>query len=244
METIYFPGCTAAYRQQDTARASVKILRAGGIEFDVLGERELCCGSVLFNSGFFDEGVEIAKKNLEMFKELGIKKIITACAGCTKTFKETYAHLFAEEGLPYEVKNITEVVDELIQEGKLKFKENGEKIRVTYHDPCHLGRSLGTYEPARRILRAIPGIEFVEMKRNRENSRCCGAGGGVRSAYPETAISLAKRRIADAEEVGAELIVTPCPFCVLNLGDGAKQKGSNVKVKDITVFIAERLKED
>jgi len=238
-DTIYYPGCTAAYRQQDTARASVKILKAGGIEFDVLGEKELCCGSVLFNSGFFEEGVEVAKKNLEMFKELGIKRIITACAGCTKTFRETYEQIFGE--LPYEVKNIVEVVDELIQQGKLKFKENGEKVRVTYHDPCHLGRSLGVYEPPRRILKAIPGVEFVEMNRNRENSRCCGAGGGVRSAYPETAISLAKRRIADAEEVNAELIVTPCPFCVLNLSDGAKQKGSNVEVKDITVFIAERL---
>jgi Fe-S oxidoreductase len=127
-------------------------------------------------------------------------------------------------------------VEELIKDKKLKL--SGElNAKVTYHDPCHLGRHAGVYDAPRNILKKIKGLEFVEMERSRENSRCCGAGGGYKSAFNDLAVNIAAERVRDAEEVGAEIIATACPFCVLNLKQGAKKINSPIQVMDISQML-------
>ena len=159
--------------------------------------------------------------------------------------KKDYPELLGEE-LPFEVKHITEVIVEMINNNEIPFKESEvEKIKVTYHDPCHLGRHMNLYDIPREIIKKIPGIELVEMKRNRQNAWCCGAGGGVKSQFPELALKISKERIKEAIETRAEILLTSCPFCVGNLSDTLEKSDLDVKNKikviDIIDFIASRL---
>jgi heterodisulfide reductase subunit D len=144
-------------------------------------------------------------------------KILVSCAGCYNTLKNDYNELF---GVNLDVIHTLELISQLISDGKLLVKKIPNK--VTYHDPCHLGRHSGLYEKPREAIMEI--CTLVEMDRNRENSRCCGAGSGVRSAYPDTALLVAQRRIEDAEDTKAELIVTACSFCILNLQNALKHR--------------------
>ena len=144
------------------------------------------------------------------------------------------------------MKHITEILAELINNNEIPFKEEeGAPIKVTYHDPCHLGRHMDLYEIPREILNKIPGIELIEMKRNRKNAWCCGAGGGVKSQFPELALEISRERINEALETGAQVLITSCPFCVGNLSDALKSMESDVQVKikvvDIIDFIASKI---
>ena len=123
-------------------------------------------------------------------------------------------------------------MDKLIKEGRLKFTKEFKK-KVAYHDPCHLGRHAKVYDPPRSILKAIPGLELVEMRHERDDSQCCGAGGGFKSAFNDRAEDIAADRVREAAEAGAELIVTSCPFCQVNLNAGAKKAGLDIKTQDI-----------
>jgi Fe-S oxidoreductase len=136
------------------------------------------------------------------------------------------------------VYHFTQYVSKLIKEKKLKFTKE-IKAKVTYHDPCHLGRHGGVFEEPREVLKKVPGIELVEMPRNRMGSRCCGAGGGFKSAYNDLAVNIAAERVKEAVATGADILVTTCPFCVVNLQAGAKQIGANIKVLDISELLLE-----
>lgn len=270
-EVLYYVGCTYAYKPGfDTVpKATVKILKEAGVDFGILGAKEICCGGISDNVGDLKSFKEIAAKNLAMFKEAGVKKIITNCPGCFMTFSEKYARIqkINTEDLPYTVQHSTQFVDELIKEGKLKFKKNVNK-QITWHDPCHLGRRgepykhwegkrteyglfdppremsrgvNGVYDAPRNIIKAIPGLKFVEMERIREYSWCCGSGGGAKSAYPDFALSTAKERIEEAEATGAGTIVTSCPWCEANLTDGIDGSGSKMKAEDILDLVVESL---
>ncbi|MCL2712661.1 MAG: heterodisulfide reductase-related iron-sulfur binding cluster, partial [Methanomassiliicoccaceae archaeon] len=154
--------------------------------------------------------------------------------GCFKTVSSDFGNHYSRA--TQSVYHITQYVEKLINEKKLPFN-NPINAKVTYHDPCHLGRHSGVFDAPRNILKKIKGIQFVEMDRNRNNSRCCGAGGGYKSAFNDFAVNVAAERIRDAEEVGAEIIATACPFCVLNLTAGAKKIQSKVKVMDISEML-------
>ncbi|OGS42190.1 MAG: hypothetical protein A3K67_05235 [Euryarchaeota archaeon RBG_16_62_10] len=123
----------------------------------------------------------------------------------------------------------------MVESGKIRFK--GLTVKITYHDPCHLGRHTEVYEPPRAILRAVPGVALVEMTNSRELSRCCGGGAGVKTAYPEVSRKVALRRIKEAEETGAEALVTTCPFCVQTLRAAAESSGSRMRVVELSVFL-------
>ena len=170
----------------------------------------------MLRTGFESEAKEQIKRNSEIFNG---EKILTSCAGCYKTLKEDY------EGI--DVTHISKLLDELIKEGKLNFAK--KDLNVTYHDSCHLGRHLNVFDEPREVIEAVANL--VEMENIRENSLCCGAGGGVKSAYPEIADQMASSRIAQAKDTDCEILITSCPFCKLNL------ENDDLEVLDLTEFL-------
>ncbi len=248
-ETIYFVGCTASYRQQMIARATVEIFKKLGIEFGLLGEDEWCCGSPLLRTGQRKLAEEVAKHNMDVLKDAGAKRVITSCGGCYKTLKLDYPKMFGLQP-DFEILTTAEFLDLLLREGKLRFS-SPINLHVTYHDPCHSGRHVSIYlselekekvfEPPRNVLKSLPGIKFTEMLRNRELSWCCGAGGGVKSAYPEWAIWTATERLKEAQETGAQAIVSTCPFCRRNLSDAVEASNIPLQVYDLTELVAKAL---
>ncbi|MFX1357245.1 MAG: (Fe-S)-binding protein [Promethearchaeota archaeon] len=215
----YFVGCTSSYREQNIAIATAEILNTLGIEFRIFKE-EVCCGSPVYMTGQTEKALKIAEKNINTFKDAGIQKIITSCAGCFRMLKETYPNKFGLKH-EFEVIHLPEYLLDKANNNELKFNKK-LNMKVTYHDPCHLGRHMGIYEPPRELLKKIPGIELIEMVRNRYNAWCCGSGGGVRSAFKDLSEFAATERIKEAEETQAEAIVSACPFC-------ANQFKSNIK---------------
>lgn len=233
-DILYFVGCTGAYdvNVEPVAINTVKILDAAGVDFGTLGTKEKCCGSVLLRMG--DKEYErIAKENIKQFNELGFKTMITSCAGCFKTIKHDYPKIGK---LNFEVKHTLELIIDLIESGQLKLK-NEVKMKVTYHDPCHLGRHSSVYDAPRKLLSLIPGVELVEMERTRENSRCCGAGGGLKSGYPDIQNKISQTRIKEAEATGATELVSACPFCYQGLQVGIQALDSKLTMRDITDLV-------
>ncbi len=233
-QAIFFAGCTGSYRMQNIPRAAVTILDRAGVTVNCLGENEVCCTSPLLRTGINMQTLEASKEVVTKADALGAKDMVMSCSGCYKTVSSNYVEYYGKPG--QNVYHITQYVDKLIANRKLPLN-NEFKARVTYHDPCHLGRHSKVFEEPRNILKKIKGLDFVEMERNRENSRCCGAGGGYKSAFNDFAVNIAAERIRDAEAVGAEVIATACPFCVLNLKQGAAKIKSKVKVMDITEIL-------
>ncbi len=260
-DTLLFVGCSA-YRHPEIALSAIKILRAGGVSFRILREDEWCCGSSLWRTGQRIEAEKLIKRNIEIFKNLGIKRVITACAECYGSFRAIYPRF---EEIEFETLHISEVAAALIRDGKLKLKPLEKLVRVTYHDPCMLGRlsepyvhwegiikPYGIHEPEkqwrrgergqyfapRQVLNAIEGIELVEMPRSMEESFCCGTGGGVAIADPELAEWTAAERCREALSTGAEMLVSACPFC----HDAFCASGENaINVVDLCVLLAECL---
>jgi len=210
-DVIFFAGCTSAVTKQlnRSLVASAKLLQMAGVSFGTMGQDEPCCGSTLLRVGQTDAFNELSKENLKKFKSLGIKKIVTACPGCYTTLKK----MMEDAGSSIEVVHISREIAKLVRDGRLKLKKSDE--RMTYHDPCHLGRLGGVFEEPREIVRAT--ASFVEMPNNRYESRCCGAGAGLQSAFPKLSKELASKRVAEARATGATTIVTSCPFCETQL---------------------------
>ena len=212
---LYFRGCTAREKQTGISQATERLLKEAGVDYRTLDD-EKCCGSVLLRTGFLKEAEEQIRRNTEVLKG---EKIITSCAGCYKTLKDDY------EGL--DVIHISQLLDKLIKEGKLKISK--KDFDVTYHDSCHLGRHGGVFDEPREVIKSVANL--IEMENNRESSLCCGAGGGVKSAYPEIANQMAELRINQAKQTGCSTLVTPCPFCKLNL------ENEDMEVLDLTEFL-------
>lgn len=212
---LYFRGCTAREKETDISKATEKLLKLAGVDYHILDD-EKCCGSVLLRTGFLKEAQEQIKKNSEVLSD---EVILTSCAGCYKTLKEDYDDL--------NVIHISQLLDELVSQGKLNL--NKTDLKVTYHDSCHLGRHMEVFDEPRNVLENV--ADLVEMESIRENSLCCGAGGGVKSAYPEIAHEMSKSRIAQAKETGCETLITSCPFCKLNL------ENDEIEVLDLTEFL-------
>lgn len=232
---IYFPGCMATFRTKNISKSTIELLRKANVDFKLLGKDEWCCGSVLLRTGHRGAAKKTAQHNIEVLKNTEANQVVTSCAGCYRTLKKDYEELFGKQG--FEVFHIVEFIKKLIDNGKLRF--SGKDLKVTYHDPCHLGRHSGIYEAPREILNSIPGIELVEMARNRKNARCCGAGGGVASAFKELAEDMADARIKEAIDTGAEILATPCPFCVYALKSAAMRMNAKIRVMDLIELLNE-----
>jgi len=210
-EVIFFAGCTSAVTKQLNKGlvASAKLLQKAGIDFATMGQDEPCCGSTLLRVGQTQAFKELSEENVRKFKALGVKKIVTACPGCYTTLKK----VMEDSGTKIDVVHISKEIARLVREGKIKVTKTSE--RVTYHDPCHLGRLGGVFDEPREIVDAV--AKFVEMPNNRYEARCCGAGAGLQSAFPKLSKDLAAKRVAEAKSTGATTIVTSCPFCETQL---------------------------
>ncbi|HID28297.1 MAG TPA: (Fe-S)-binding protein [Methanosarcinales archaeon] len=248
-ENAYFVGCTATFRQQVLAVSTVRILNHLGIEFTMLGPDEWCCGSALIRTGQREtENVvrEFAKRNIEGLKEKGVKNVYFACAGCYRASVIDWPKYY-EGKIPFKSIHMAVYMSELLKEGKLKWKHPINKT-VTYHDPCHLGRHVFSeikdervFESPREVYKSFPEINFIEMERIKEMQRCCGAGGGCKAGIPDMALSIAKTRVEDAQNVNADILSSTCPFCRRNLMDARDAMKAEIEVEDLVVLAAKSL---
>lgn len=214
--TLYYPGCLTKYALPEVLANYEKVLKKMDLDYIMLKEQEFCCGSPVIRAGYKKEFKQLKKDNIELFKQYGVAKIVTNCPAC-------YNMLKAEYGL--DVEHITQtVMRNLKRFDKDKFK--GEKI--TYHDPCHLGRYSDIYEEPRKILEYL-GFEVVEMRDNHENSLCCGGGGGIRGYSPEVSKKIAKLRLS---QVKTKKVISPCPMCYSQLKENAK--GTDIEVLEFS----------
>jgi Fe-S oxidoreductase len=247
-EVILFTGCTYGLSQelQSTIQAVGKILKACKVDFGILGEKEVCCGSPLEKIGAEEEFTRLAKQNVETFNALKSKILLTPCAGCYGTIGLEYDERKLNKS--FKVLHVVEYLEELLNSGKLKIKKE-MPLKVTWHDPCHMGRLSrpyvpgkeidGVYEAPRNLLKSIPGVELYEMERIKEYAWCCGGGGGVFTGFKDFAQWTALERLEEAKDTGAQAIVTSCPWCESNLGNAIKGMEEKIGLKNLIQMIAE-----
>jgi Fe-S oxidoreductase len=268
----YHAGCNYSFDQKlwKVTRAAVTLLSKAGVDIGIAGKDESCCGCRAYQLGYQGECIKYAEHHRDMFNQAGVKTVVTSCADCYYGFKVLYDKLGKWNG-DLEVLHMTEYLARLITEGKIRLTQK-VPMKVTYHDPCHLGRlgepylhwegvekkvlgqlivhdppkkyrrgTFGVYQPPRQVLQCIPGLRLVEMERVKEYAWCCGAGGGVKEAFPDFAIWTGRERIKEAKATGAEAMVTACPWCQKNFLDGMEQNEDRLKIYDIVELVEEAL---
>ncbi len=250
-DTLFFVGCAPYFepifedigaRPLDIAKGSLKILNLLGIEPRLL-PNERCCGHDMLWTGDMETFKKLAEHNAAAIREAGIRKIIFSCPECYRTFKEDYPKYV---NLDCELQHITELLAEKIEEGKVNFDMVRKK--VTYHDPCRLGRHLGIYEPPRKLIESIPGMELVEMKQNREESLCCGTSAFTNCDSYSKQVRV--ERLLEAKATGADALVTSCPKCQIHfkcaMVSKGEEKGPDVEIEvvDIVNLVANAFKGD
>ena len=270
-DVLYFAGCRYSFDQdlRKIARDALSLLMKAGVDVGISGKEEACCGGRAFEIGYRGELTKYAEHNMETWNAAGVRTVVTPCSDCYGTFKFHYARLGKE--MNFEVLHITEYLDRLIKEGTLKpikkvpmqvtyhdpchlgrlsepfipWEGVERKVlgQVIVKDPPKEYRrgTSGIYEPPRDVLRSIPGLELVEMERIKEYAWCCGAGGGVKEAYPEFALSTADERIEEAMATGAEALVTSCSWCERNFRDALERSGATIKLYDTVELLIEAL---
>jgi Fe-S oxidoreductase len=263
-DVLYFVGCSASYTHPEIAQATARILNAAGTPFMLLPD-EWCCGNILYSVGMVDEARELAQRNIDAVRETGAKTLLVSCAEGYRMWKVDYPKMLgiATADLGFKVVHLVEYVDELVKEGALKLTHPVD-LRLTYHDPCSLSRlsepwvpwegqrglwgvvdpplerrrgTNGVYQPPRDVLNSIPGVELAEMPRMRENAFCCGAGRGTKEAFPDFASWAAGERLTEVKEVGAEAIVSACPWCKDNFAEAVSSNGGGLKVLDFSELV-------
>ena len=221
-DVVYFAGCTAGFNQQVLGVCTARVLNKLEVPFMLLGEEEWCCGSALTRTGqpHIDDVPRLAAiHNVEALEATGAPTVIFACAGCFRAATIDWPRLIGRK-LKFKVMHIADLLADHIKQGKIKWEGSLNNKTITYHDPCHLGRHVGVYDGPRTVLKNMPGANFVEMGRIREEQRCCGAGGGVKAGIPDLALGVASSRVKDAMDINADILSSACPFCRRNLGDG------------------------
>jgi Fe-S oxidoreductase len=240
MEILYFPGCYLCYdpRLKKVARATADILNRTGVDFGILGAKENCCGESIRKTGDEEVFKRLAKENIKTFIDHGVKKILVSSPHCYHTFKNEYP----EFRVNFEVVHISQYLTELIRKGALELKKEYAK-KVTYHDPCYMGRHNGIYDEPREVLKSVPGLDLIEMPESRVDSLCCGGGGGRIWMETLKGERFSDFRLEQAIAVGAEVLVTSCPYCIANFEDSRSTIGvaDNIVIKDITEIIQEAI---
>ena len=268
-KVVFHAGCRFSYdaEQQKVARTAVKLLLKAGVDLGIMGKNESCCGGRIYDMGYRQEFKDCAQRNIEAWTKAGVKTVITSCADCYHAFKR----LYPEVGSKFEVLHTVEYIDRLVKTGKLKFrktipltvtyhdpchlgrqgepyvpwkgKEKKIQNQIIVYEPRRprYNGAWGIYDPPRDVLKSIPGIELVEMERIREYAWCCGAGGGVREAYPDFSNWTATERVEEAKATGAQAIVTACPWCERNFSDTISAMGDKMKVLDIAELVEQAI---
>jgi Fe-S oxidoreductase len=237
-EVLYFPCCYPSYdaRTKGMAIATANILNKAGVDFGILGAKENCCGESIRKTGDEQLFRRLARENIKTFIDNGVKKILVSSPHCYHTFKNEYP----EFKVNFEVVHVSQYLFELINEGKLELTKEYAK-KVTYHDPCYLGRHNGIYDEPREVLKKVPSLELIEMAESREDSLCCGGGGGGIWMDIPKGERFSDIRLEQAIDVGAEVLVTACPYCMTMFEDSrlTREDSEAIEVKDITEVIQE-----
>lgn len=234
-EVVFFVGCVASYfpMVHKIPQTLVKILDRAKVDFTLLGEEEWCCGFPLISAGLRREIHGLIEHNIQCVKRKGAHSVVFACPSCYHAWHKEYK-------TDLQLFHFTQFILELIKGGKIQFKE--EKMKVTYHDPCDLGRGSGIYQTPREILRTMPGVEFVELADHGEHCKCCGGGGLLEMVDPDLQMALAKEKIKQIQATGADLVVTACQQCTRTIGATARKMKIPVKAQYITELILKRMK--
>ena len=240
MEALYFVGCYFSYdpRMKKVATATANILNKAGVEFGILGDKESCCGESIRKTGSEEVFKNLARENIKTFIDSGVKKIIVSSPHCFHTFKNEYPEFMVN----FEVVHMSQYLLELINDGRLELTKEYAK-KVTYHDPCYMGRHNDIYDEPREVLKKIPGLELVEMVDSRKNSLCCGGGGGRIWMDTPKEERFSDLRLEQANEVGAEVLVTSCPYCITNFEESRLnlEYEDILEIKDITEIVNDML---
>ncbi|MCU0591261.1 MAG: (Fe-S)-binding protein [Desulfobacterales bacterium] len=236
MEILYFPGCYLSYdpRLKKVARATANILNRAGVEFGILGTVENCCGESIRKTGDEELFKRLARENIKAFIDNGVKRILVSSPHCYHTFKNEYPEFMVK----FDVVHIAQYLYELIASGRIALARAYDK-RVTYHDPCYLGRHNGIYDEPREALKKLAGLTLAEMPDSRADSLCCGGGGGRIWMETIKGERFSDIRLEQAIGVGAEVLVTSCPYCIANFEDSrlTLNVSDQIEVKDITEVI-------
>jgi Fe-S oxidoreductase/nitrate reductase gamma subunit len=240
VEVLFWVGCTGALVDRNVAAtlSLVKVLKAAGISFGVLGEAEACCGDPARRAGYEIVFQTMAEQNIEAFKAHNVKEIITSCPHCYNTLKNEYKQF----GADIKVVHYTELIAGLLRDGRLKLTQGSNSV-LTYHDPCYLGRYNQIYTAPREILRAIPQTSLREMERSHNQSFCCGGGGGHMWIEENIGRKINEIRIEDAIKTGADTVVATCPYCLQMLEEGIERKEAkeSLKAKDLSELVEKAL---
>ncbi len=239
-DILYFPCCYQAYDPptRKAAIATVNILKKAKVDFGIPSNNVVCCGESIRKAGAESLWQRLAKTNIDIFTELGVKKILVTSPHCYHTFKDEYPEL----GANFEIVHLSQYLAELIKQGALKFAKPVVK-KVTYHDSCCLGRYQGIYDEHRQVLTCIPGLEFVEMRDNHQYSLCCGGCAGRLWMETKKGERMSELRLEQVFEVGANTLALSCPYCMANFNDGIISMGKTeeIEVKDIAEIVSEAL---
>jgi Fe-S oxidoreductase len=240
MEVLYFVGCYASYdpRLRKAAVATAKLLAAAGVDFGILGARESCCGESIRKTGHEELFKTLARENIKAFIDSGVKRIVVSSPHCYETFKNEYPEFMVR----FEVVHIAQLLLERVKAGRLALTRPYAR-KVTYHDPCYLGRHNGIYDEPRELLRCVPGLDLVEMSDCRKDSLCCGGGGGGIWTETPKGERLSNLRLGQARAVGAQVLATSCPYCIANFEESrlTLECEEQVEVKDITEILLEAM---
>jgi L-lactate utilization protein LutB len=237
-DVLYFAGCSTSFLFPEVARAAVRLLRAAGTEPAYLGASEGCCGSTARKIGDTGLAREKVEACFEGFARAGAGTVVVSCPGCYSAL-DVCEDLKERHGV--RVQHISEFLDERV--ASLRLARPDKSPRATYHDPCDLGRERGVFDAPRRLIEAALGGPILEMGRSRRDSHCCGAGSGVKSGFPELSTAMAEARVRQAESIGADTLVTACPWCVQNLRD-CQSGDPRVEVLDLLELLERALPEE
>jgi len=234
-EVVYFVGCVASYfpMTKRIPQALVRIFDKAEVDFTLLGGKEWCCGFPLLAAGMRKDAKAFMEHNLREVQAKGAKSVVFACPSCYRVWSEEY-------GADLELFHSTQFLKKLIDDGKIAFEDT--KMKVTYHDPCDLGRASGVYEAPREILRSIPGVELVEMKNHGRDCTCCGGGGDLEMVRPALTAQMAQAKIEEILATGANRVITACQQCVRTIQSTARRKKVPIEVMDISEFVWQRMK--
>ncbi len=231
-EVVYFVGCVSALFPSSYAlpQETARLLRAAGYDYTLLGGEEWCCGYPLLLNGQEAAVAPMAARLVAQVQALGARTVVTSCPSCYHALRHVYPRLVPE--MPFQVAHASELLLRAVQEQRLQVQALPD-TRVTYHDPCDLGRRSGLYDPPRELLRSLPGLELVEMRDRRENAVCCGGGGNLETMDPALAEEAARRRLRQALDTGATAIISACPQCRRTLAGAARRERARLRVWDL-----------
>jgi len=238
-EVLYWAGCSPSYRLPDAVESTVDVLREAEVDFGMLGDSEGCCGLILYLAGLWDEAGENALQTSERIRESGARMLVTGCAGCYYAFTRVYPeHL--KTRLPLEVRHTSQLLEFLINDDRLRLTK--ANLKVSWHDPCDLGRHCAVYQAPRNVLKAVPGLKLEEMPLNREHARCCGAGGGLWMYDQDLAEKVAHSKLnEEILSMDIDGVVTGCPACILSLRYAARSLDREIAIYDLAELVSQGL---